>query len=1178
MNLSLILRRSRREWRQLGILTVALCLVTAFFSLGPLYVRAAVQSGLKYELDAIQRSKLNLTLVNPGAWEPSTWDQIATDLGPLVSGLTRLSRNATAAPSFQYIYGEPTWDFSGRTPFSYYVFAFSTLRDEFKLVAGRWPERLQPPNTLARTARDEQEQLDKGLGMYSTGDVEAVITEPVATFAGFEVGTRVVIGQRAEQRVVLNIVGIVEPADPTAPFFQSADVKLALQGELGDFSVTGAQSFFPSVIVPEGAYTDWIVNGTALIGNPNQTFIWEVRLNPSAVNADNLTSYRERLTVLANQLTAQYQGLFVFNPLLKLLNTYADLVSKTEGPIVWLSGAVLIMMLYHLVTTVNLVLEQQMGEWASLSSRGASTWQLVVLQLVTMLLLGVVGFIIGPFLAFLILVLLSALGPLGASSGGVVPILGIPASSFTLSLIAAVAAVLMLTLPAIPAARRSLAQFKQMAARPPARPAWARFFLDFLLILLGVGFIVRLLFYVEGDAQQTVALLASNPGALIQLIIDSANRAGGLSDPLNLVGPALLLTGVALLWLRLFPMLMRLIGRLTGRNNGLTAPLAVWNVEREPGHYAQLVLLLIGTLALGTAALALGATRDQGAWAAARLETGSSVRVDVAGAGTAESPAWTSVPGVTGATAVLYAPTTQTPGRIPAWVVGVDPDAMAATIPEAREAVTPLIGQTVNMVKGIAIPDDATQLSIDVFTPSRMPDSRLVSPDGILVWVTIADLTGNLTRLPLTAPAFALDQWMTYSADISALRGAGELVVSRIEFSPQVAVVPSTANVVFLDSLQSLSAAGTATMLNNFDASREGWEIATNVRVFDAGLANDIGAPGRTALRFVYQANRIASDPVIDPNATSGDPAMVGPNQPLPTPVMPQASTQTFEAVLLRAVGDEVIPAVISARMAKDLGEAARRERLPLEVGMTVQHTLTMPGGNVKVNFKIVGIIRSFPSFEERQHVILFDRRTALQLINTQVAAEGRYRGANQFWLETANRQPAADLDAALRAAATPAVSVAGISFAWENYNVLLREPLPSALAGMLYTGFWVSLVLSLLDFAFYLVVTARRRSLGFAVLRSLGWNANNIWVLLVAEQAALVIPALLVGIGLGAVLGYVILPFLALVGGQTLQMPLLGVVALVIVLLLGFGTLSLGAARWLRRLNVNQVLRLGEE
>ncbi|MFN8420741.1 MAG: ABC transporter permease [Anaerolineae bacterium] len=979
--------------------------------------------------------------------------------------------------------------------------------------------------------------------------MEAVITPQVAAISNFAVGTRFTIGIRAVQRVVINVVGIVEPIDPTDPFFNLPGVRTALEGEVGDLTVTGDRPIFPAFMVVEGAYDDWITNSVSIPPGGNNSYVWDVNLNPNAINADNITDVRGQLLLVTNKLTVDNPGLLVVNPLQKLLDDYADVVSKTEGPIILLSGAVLVMMLYHLVTTVNLVLEQQMAEWASMSSRGASIVQLVLLQGLTMIVLGVIGFIVGPFLAFLILAALAAVGPLASATGGVVPISGIPTMAFNLSLIAAALAVLMLTLPAIPAARRSLAQFKQMSARPPARPLWARYFLDVVLILLGFGFIARLLFYVEGDLSQTLSLLTSNPAALIQRIIDSANRSGGLADPLNLVGPALLLTGIALLWLRIFPLIMRLIGRITGRSNGLTGPLAVWNVERDPGHYAQLVLLLIGTLALGTAALALGTTRDQGAWSVAREDTGGDVRIELAPSNSTASVAWTGKPGVVGSSSVVYVPTVQQAGRMPQYMLGINPSEIAQTVPEAANAVQPLTAQSVDLVSGVDIPAGSASISLDIAIPTKASDARMSTPEGFYLWLVVADSAGRTRQIQATTQAFKYDEPMTYVASLTEFGDAQGLTLVGIDFAPYAATLPGMSGELRVDNLQSIDSTGTATMLFDFSKDQSlGWRtLERGGRVFATNPVNG-------TLRIYYFSQRAQTDPENADDA---------------------AKSLAFQPISLRSgTGQAEIPVIISERLAKDLGEATRRERLPLEVGMTGKLALPVAGGTINFTYKVVGIVRTFPPFEDNQQFLIFDQQTLMQLINTQVNSASELQGANQVWLQTAERQPSADLDVSIRAEA----GVTNIAYAWDRYNVLLREPLPAALAGMLYAGFWVSLLLSLLDFAFYLVVTARRRSLGFAVLRSLGWNVNNIWVLLVAEQAALVVPALLVGIGLGAGLAYVILPFLALAGGQTLQVPTVSLLILVIILLLGFGALSLGAAGWLRRLNVNQVLRLGEE
>jgi ABC-type lipoprotein release transport system permease subunit/ABC-type multidrug transport system fused ATPase/permease subunit len=966
MNLSLILKRARREWRQLAVLIVALCLVTAFFALGPLYVRAMVQSGLQYAFATGNAHDMALTLVSETAFRPDSWQLVNEQLGALNAGLVRIARSAAAFGGYSFTYGEPTTQATPRSAIGYRVYAISNLRDVLELVDGRWPNRLPSPDSPERQASTPEEQIARGVGNYSRGDVEALITPEVARRTGYQLGTRFVIGERPANRVVVNVVGIVEAANPADPIW--IDNEFALTGEVVQGGI-GRQSYNAAFFVTEGAYSDWIAKAsTRAQGGANNSYTWRIKLNSEAINADNVADVQSRLTTLVNRLTADYPGLLNFNPLLKLLNNYRDSVANTEGSVVLLSGAILVLMLYHLVTTVGLVLEQQMGEWTSMSSRGASARQLVTLQGLTMILLGVVGFGVGPFLAVLVLRAITCIGPLAQASGSTAPVSAIPASAFQLSAIAAVTSVLALTLPAIPAARRGLTQFKQIAARPPVNPAWARIRLDLILIVVGLGFIARLLFFVSGDLGETLSGLAGEPRRLIQVILDSANRAGGLADPLNLIGPALVLTGAALLWLRLFPALTGLMGRIVARGDSLTGPLAVWNVERDPNHYAQLVLLLIGTLALGTAALALGTTRDTGTWAVARLATGGAARIDFdPRAGEPVQTDWLKLPGVSAYTTLTRFASEYKTGRFQVFIAGVDPADMAKQFPETAEAVSPLIGQ-------------------------------------------------------------------------------------------------------------------------GFD--------------------------------------RLA------------------------------------------------VPVVMSVRMAEDEGRATRTDRLPLEVGAKGQVEILLPGDKTTLlHYRIVGIARSFPSLSASQHFLIMDAAAVPQIINAEVAEPDQV-APNEVWLEIPDRQPAPTLDATILK--IPGVTDA--AFAWEPYNQLLREPLPAAIAGMLYAGFWVSLLLSLLDFGFYLAVTARRRSLGFAVLRALGWNANHLWVLLVVEQTALVIPALLVGVALGAALAYVILPFLALVGGETLKLPVLGLIGLLVALVVGFGILLLGTALRLRKLNVNQVLRSGEE
>ena len=120
-----------------------------------------------------------------------------------------------------------------------------------------------------------------------------------------------------------------------------------------------------------------------------------------------------------------------------------------------------------------------------------------------------------------------------------------------------------------------------------------------------------------------------------------------------------------------------------------------------------------------------------------------------------------------------------------------------------------------------------------------------------------------------------------------------------------------------------------------------------------------------------------------------------------------------------------------------------------------------------------------------------------------------------------------------------------GVTWAWTRYSEISASA-ADAVAGCIRRVLGEP-VLSLLDFGFYLMVTARQRLFTFGVLRSLGWNAGHIWRLLFIEQVVLIAPALLIGSLIGAGLAYLLLPFLALVGGETLQLPwldLLGMLA----------------------------------
>jgi hypothetical protein len=135
---------------------------------------------------------------------------------------------------------------------------------------------------------------------------------------------------------------------------------------------------------------------------------------------------------------------------------------------------------------------------------------------------------------------------------------------------------------AIMAIRRTTAldvlSFRRESARQTRVPFWRRFHLDiFFALLVCIGYVAY-------------AYLAGSPLAndvAVQIILSL----------LALIAPLLILAAAITLFLRLFPLLLRLASRMAARGRKASSMLALAQMERAPRPAARMILLL----ALGTA-------------------------------------------------------------------------------------------------------------------------------------------------------------------------------------------------------------------------------------------------------------------------------------------------------------------------------------------------------------------------------------------------------------------------------------------------------------------------------------------------------------------------------------------------------------------------------------------------
>jgi hypothetical protein len=517
--------------------------------------------------------------------------------------------------------------------------------------------------------------------------------------------------------------------------------------------------------------------------------------------------------------------------------------------------------------------------------------------------------------------------------------------------------------------------------------------------------------------------------------------------------------------------------------------------------------------------------------------------------------------------------------RRPVQVIGLDPDRATQAFPELKNAAEPLKALPVPPPPGLALPDTARRLSVQVYAlPPANPDDPPVS---VRLTAYVQDALGIPYRVALAMPQVAVaavpgqaqpeqgaqatpvGEWLTFAGDMPT-QGQPPYRLMRIGINSTEGNIDAFEHTIYLDLVATQDAFGTSTPLDSFEGEANTWVEAT--------VANPYAGSWTSEAANTSLVHGVGVERVLNEVASIDGPAAMR----LEYRMGKMGGRQREPSIVVNEPQIGRIPVVINQAFAELFtGRGTYRTAAdePLKVGDAKNIVLNMGPGSVEIGYQVVGVIPDLLS-TDRADPVMITLTGLIQPVINQAAASNFFFADNEVWLELPDRAPSASLEEEIG----KIDGVSGVIWAWTRYGEIQREPLPSAVAGMLFAGFWISLLLSLLDFAFYLVVTARQRSFTFAVLRALGWNTGHIWRLLFIEQVVLITPALVIGSLIGAGLAYLLLPFLALVGGETLQLPWLSLFGLLLALVASFTILMGVAAVLLRRMSMNQVMRLGEE
>ncbi len=269
-------------------------------------------------------------------------------------------------------------------------------------------------------------------------------------------------------------------------------------------------------------------------------------------------------------------------PVVDILRDYGARADRLRL-ILWLVQIPVIMMiLVYLFMVSQLNVEQEKNEIAVFKSRGASRLQVMAIYALESLILGVLTAVIGPFAG------MTLCRVLGASNGFLefvnrksLPI-SLTIEAFVYALIAVAVFFITTMVPIVPATKTTIVEHKQSKAKKRKFPLWEKLCLDFILIGGSLGW----LFYYN-DQQK-------------KLINEGLTDTTATVNPLMFVASTAFIMGCGLFFIRIYPMLIRIITRLGKRVWSPAAHVSLNNIGRcANGRERFLMIFLIMTVSLG---------------------------------------------------------------------------------------------------------------------------------------------------------------------------------------------------------------------------------------------------------------------------------------------------------------------------------------------------------------------------------------------------------------------------------------------------------------------------------------------------------------------------------------------------------------------------------------------------
>lgn len=294
-------------------------------------------------------------------------------------------------------------------------------------------------------------------------------------------------------------------------------------------------------------------------------------------NVNNIVEvYEEQRNALNNMVgDAIGVNLTLEMPNEETLASYGPRSAELELMLTVLQVPIYVILVFYLIMVARLIVNNDKDEIAVLKSRGCSRWQIFTKYLMENGILCLIAAILGPLLAYFVCKVLGA-------SNGFLEFVDRRALPVQISwnvvfyiLIALVASLIMVLIPAFAASKTSIVARKRAKGTVAKNPFWQRYFLDIVLLAFSI--------YVYYSRTQVEA----GESALFQ------------NDILMYVISTAFILGLGLFILRLYPLLVALVFKITKKLLPAVPYLALNQVAKGSQQNKFVMIFLIMMMATG---------------------------------------------------------------------------------------------------------------------------------------------------------------------------------------------------------------------------------------------------------------------------------------------------------------------------------------------------------------------------------------------------------------------------------------------------------------------------------------------------------------------------------------------------------------------------------------------------